>query len=190
MRYGIFVDSSCDLVELDSNDIAYARVPLNLDVGEKVFIDNNDLDVSIFMKEMEAYTGKTGSSAPSPNDWLDNYEKCDCIFVITISSALSGSYSSALVAKDMLLEEYPDKKIEIIDSKATGPKMTLIANYIKECIIAGQDFEEIVKNANDYTTNKTKLLFILESMENLVKNGRVSRLKGGISKILGIKVLG
>ena len=118
MKYGIVVDSGCDLTTLNQtlNQIDFTRVPLKLDIGDKVFVDDFNLDIESYMKDMYAYKGKTGSAAPSPQAWFEAYEKSDYIFAISITSTLSGSYASAKTAYDMFKEQHPDKKIHLIDS--------------------------------------------------------------------------
>lgn len=191
MKYAIIVDSSCDLY-IDKefeNDTYMKRVPLRLRIGETEYVDDFSLDIKEFMQEMKEYPGPTGSAAPSPKEWYDAYKNADEVFAITITSALSGSYSSAMAGKDMLLEDYPDKKVHIIDSKAAGPGLTMIVRKLQEYIEKKLSFEEIVEKITDYC-NKIKVFFILESMDNLVKNGRVSSLSGKLAGMLGIKVLG
>ena len=192
MKYGIVVDSGCDLTSLNieaTSKIDFTRVPLKLDVGDKVFVDDFNLDRKKFMEEMYAYKGKTGSAAPSPHDWLKAYEKSDNIFVITITGTLSGSYASAKTALDMFKEQYPDKNIHLIDSKSAGPEITLIVQKLTEYMMEDMNFEEIVKRIDDYCSH-THLLFILKSLNNLIKNGRVSKLQGSMAGLLGIKILG
>ena len=191
MQYGIVVDSGCDLTHLNptSQPIHFDRVPLKLDIGEKVFIDDFNLDIEAYMKEMYAYKGKTGSAAPSPQAWLDAFEKSDYVFAISITSTLSGSYSSAKTACDMFKEQYPNKKIHLIDSLSAGPEITLIVQKLASYIESGMDFETICEHIEAYQKH-THLLFVLKSLDNFIKNGRVSKVKGTIAGLLGIKLLG
>jgi DegV family protein with EDD domain len=192
MKYGIVVDSGCDLLSLRkdmADKIDFTRASLKLDIGDKEFIDSFDLDIEEFMKEMYSYKGKTGSAAPSPEEWFRAYEKSENVFAITITGTLSASYSSAKIGMALYKERYPNRNIYLIDSKSTGPEMSLIVHKLTEYINEGMDFESICKEIDDYTTH-THLLFILESLDNLVKNGRVSRLKASMAGILGIKMLG
>lgn len=192
MEYGIVVDSGCDMKDIFANakgKIDFTRVPLKLDIGDKEFVDSIDLNIEEFMKEMYAYKGKTGSAAPSPNDYIKAYEKSNCVFVITITGTLSASYSSAKNAVNLFKEQYPDRKVHLIDSKSTGPEMTLIVRKLTEYINQGMSFEDIVKNIDEYCKS-THLLFVLKSLDNLVKNGRTTRLIASMAGILGIKLLG
>lgn len=192
MKFAIVVDSGCDLIinsEEIIDDTFMSRAPLKLRVGDNEYVDNNDLDVAKFIEEMHASSEATGSAAPSPQEWYDAYVEADNIFAITLTSALSGSYRSAMAAKDMLEESHPEKKIHVIDSKSAGSGLTLLLRKLQELIHAGKEFDEIVTEINAYQ-KRTRLLFILESMDNLVKNGRVSPLVGKLAGMLGIKILG
>lgn len=191
MKYAIIVDSSCDMY-IDNNftnDTFMARVPLKLRVGEKEYIDDYDLDIVSFMNEMSQCSEATGTAAPSPQEWYNAFEKADEVFAVTITSALSGTYSSAVVAKNMILEDYPEKKVHIIDSKAAGSGLTLIVRKLQQFIEQRMPFEDIVDSITQYC-KKIKVFFILESMDNLVKSGRVSAIAGKLAGILGIKILG
>ena len=191
MKYAIVVDSSCDMnfTNNNENNTYMARVPLKLRVGDMEYADDADLDVASFMKEMKEFQGVTGSAAPSPQEWYNEFKKADMTFAVTITSRLSGSYSSAVAAKDMILEKYPEKKIHIVDSKAAGPGLALIVKKLQQLIQEDKSFEEIVKEITEFT-KKVKVFFILESMDNLIKNGRVNAIAGKLAGILGIKILG
>ncbi|MDO5520903.1 MAG: DegV family protein [bacterium] len=192
MNYGIVVDSGCDLKHLctqANTPIDFTRVPLSLDIGNKVFADDINLDVKSYMEEMYAYKGKTGSAAPSPEVFLKAYEKSNHVFVITVTGSLSASYSSACIAGDLFRKYYPDRNIHLINSKSAGPQMTLIVRKIAALIEQGLSFDEIVTEINAYQ-RQTHLLFVLRTLDNLVKNGRVSKLKAKMAGILGIKIIG
>ena len=192
MKFGIVVDSGCDLKELDGQakeKIDFSRAPLKLDIGDKEFVDDFQLDTRTFMEEMHAYKGKTGSAAPSTDAWYQAFEKSEHIFVVTITGALSGSFASAKVAAKMYLEEHPEKRIHLIDSLSASSEMTLIVRKLCEFIQQKLEFDEIVAKIGEYKKH-TKLLFVLESLDNLIKNGRVSKLEGGIAGLLRIKILG
>lgn len=192
MKHAIIVDSGCDLIidpTQNTEDLYMSRVPLRLRIGEKEYVDDFSLDIPSFMKEMSEYPGSTGSAAPSPQEWYDAFMQADEVFAVTITGGLSGSYSSAMAGRDMILEDYPDKKICIVDSKSAGGGLTILVRKLQEYIAGNLPFEEIVEKITDYKQN-TRTYFILESMDNLVKNGRVSPLIGKLAGILGIKILG
>lgn len=191
MKYGIIVDSGCDLQRIEKGqqlDIHYQKVPLTLRVGEKEYVDDDKLNISDFMSEMKSYTGKTGSAAPAPMEWENAFMAADEIFAVTLTSQLSGSYNSAMTAKKMILEKYPDKKIHVIDSKAAGSGLTILVYKLKDLIAKGLAFDEIKKEIENYQ-KRTNLFFILESFDNLIKNGRISKFQASMAGILGIKLL-
>ena len=190
MKYAIVTDSSCDLKSLPSSydNIIYLQAPLSLRIGNKEFIDDDTLNIENFMKEMQASTEATGSAAPSPQCWIDAFEQADIIFAITISSKLSGSWQSAVSAKEMYLEEHPDKKICIIDSRLAGSGLALLALKLAQYIDENLTYDEICAKITHYH-EQIGLLFVLESIDNLVKNGRVNKIVGNIIGKLGIKLL-
>lgn len=190
MKYAIVTDSSSDLKSLPSshNNTIYLQAPLSLRIGNREFIDDENLDIENFMNEMQESTEATGSAAPSPQSWIDAFEQADIIFAITISSKLSGSWQSLISAKDMYLEDHPDKKIFAIDSKMAGSGLAILALKLAEYIDENLSYEEICTRITEYHKH-IGLLFVLESIENLVKNGRVNKIIGNIIGKLGIKLL-
>lgn len=191
----IITDSSCDLREIrlvyDRNGevVQFARAPLTICIGDREFVDDDNLDVAEMMEAMKAYDGATSSACPAPGAWCDAFAGADEIYVITITSALSGAYNSAIVAREMELEEHPEKKIHVIDSLSTGPEMELLVRQLLREIADGGSFEEITEHIGAYQ-KRTKLSFVLHSVDNLVKNGRVSRLAGFAASVLGISIIG
>lgn len=192
MEYGIVVDSGCDLTSLPQDvaqKIDFTRVPLTLDIGEQQFIDDFNLNIPDFMKAMYDYPGKTGSAAPSPQAFFDACSQSKHAFIITITGSLSGSYNSAKTAEKLFQETYPDRHIHVIDSRSAGPEISLIVWQLSRLIDQGLTFEKIVEAIEAYR-QKTHLVFTLKSLNNLVKNGRISPLKGHLATMLGIKILG
>ena len=192
MKKTILVDSACDLKNIENiaDGISYHRIPLKILVGEKEFVDDETLDPLQMMDEVYAYPGKTSSACPGPEDWAQYFREADESYVVTITSNLSGSYNSAMVAKEMVLEEYPDKKIYILDSLSAGAEMVLQARKMYELVAQGMPFEEICRTMDDYAVNHTRIVFMLYSIENLVKNGRVSRIAGMAAGLLNLHMIG
>jgi len=116
MKWHIITDSSSDLqaFNLEENNIRYATVPFAFNIGSKTIIDEPDLDTKALLDEIYVTKEKVGTACPSPYDWCAEMEEDGNYLLITISGALSGSYNSALLAKDMMLSKYPDRKIEVL----------------------------------------------------------------------------
>lgn len=186
MDYKIVADSSCDLDEELQKKLDVSLVPFKIDVDDKSFIDNKDLNVMELINTMNNSPNPIRTSCPSPGDFVTEYKKSDNIFVITISSKLSGTYNSAVLAKDMVKESHPDKFIHVFDSKSASVGESLIAMKISELIEKKLSNLEIVERVEKYI-NESHTYFILESLDNLIKNGRISKTKGLIANVLNLK---
>ncbi|MDD3368602.1 MAG: DegV family protein [Lachnospiraceae bacterium] len=203
MKRRIVVDSGCDLTILEKgqteeknnkilineDEISFARVPIRISLGDREYEDSIDLDVKGFVKDMEAYKGISTSSCPGPQDWLHAFSGADEIFVITITGELSGSYNSAALSKNIYLERHSEKKIKIWDSQSTGPQISLMVYYLKELLEQGLDFITVCERADQYLA-RTRLSFFLFSIDNFVKNGRISKIAGLATGLLDLHILG
>lgn len=187
MNYKIIGDSSIDLMDL--KQIPFDIAPLKIMTAQKEYVDDQSLDVKLMTDELKAYKGKSSTSCPSVNDWLCAFGNARNIFCITITSKLSGSYNSAMLAKAEYEDAHPDRKVFVIDSLSAGPELKLISEKLEELILSGITFEEICTEICNYQ-NKTELLFMLESLTNLANNGRVSGAVAKIAGILGIRIIG
>lgn len=184
--YKIVADSSCDLNEDLKRDLNISLVPFKIDIDNDSFIDDENLDVQEMVKVMKKSPNPIKTSCPSPGDFLEEYNKNEDIFAVTISSKLSGTYNSAILARDMAKEENPDKFVHVFDSKSASIAETLIAMKISESIKSGLSNIEIVEKVEKYIS-EMKTYFISESLDNLIKNGRISRTKGLIANVLKLK---
>ena len=187
MSIKIVSDSSSNVFALAG--VNYATVPMKVIAGSKEYVDTPDLDVRGMVDDLKAYKGKSGSSCPNVQEWLDVFGDGDDILGITISRNLSGSYNSALEAARQYREEHPERRVHIFDSLTAGPHQIMAVEKMQELIDAGCDFDTIVEKTNDYL-NRTHILFCLESMNNLARNGRVSPAVAKLAGLLGIRAAG
>lgn len=187
MKWNIVADSACDLMkkDVDSEAVGFSTVNFILRVGDRDYIDDEQLDILKMIDDMESYPAASYSSCPSPDAWAEQFKKAEQTIAITISGNLSGSLNSAMAAVDIVMSEYPEKKIAVLDSRSTGPEMALCIYNIVEWIKSNHSFETIVEKAEKFLED-TKTIFALSSFNNLVKNGRMSKAKGFIAKILGM----
>jgi DegV family protein with EDD domain len=186
VKYQLVSDSASDLLELA--DINFSTVPLHIVVDGTDFADDARLSVPNLLDKLR--NGKSSTTAcPSPDDWITAFHDADRVFCVTITSGLSGSYNSAVIAKDIYEEKYPDRKVYIIDSLATGSKMVMLCEKLRELIQAGHDAEEIYRQIKEYNEH-CFLYFALASLDNLARNGRVSPILAKGIKILGIRIVG
>ena len=187
MKIKIVADSSANLRTLEDNSLV--SVPLTLRTDEKEFVDDASLNIEEMTDYLANYKGKSGSACPSSQDWFDAFGDAEYVFAIAITSNLSGSFNSARVAKEQYEEEYPDRKVFLIDSLSAGPELKLIVEKIQELAAQGESFENICEAITEYQ-NKTHLVFMLKSLTNLANNGRVSPAVAKIAGLLNIHVVG
>ncbi|MGN1026226.1 MAG: DegV family protein [Faecousia sp.] len=187
MTIRLVADSSANPIQDPTLEVRYA--PLKMMVGDQEFIDNASLDIDEFLDAMESHRGKTFTTCPSVNDWLDTFQGADTVLGVAITGNLSGSYNSGRVAAEEYENANPGAKVFLMDSLSTGPEMVLILEKYRELAETGASFEEIVEQAKAYVKT-THLVFSLESLENLAKNGRVSPIIAKAAGLLGIRVIG
>lgn len=186
MSYRIIGDSCTDLPEVLKGDPHFVLVPLTLIVDDVSIIDDETFDQADFLRKVKASPNSPKSACPSPEDYMKHFDFEGDIYVVTLSSQLSGSHNSAELAKKLYLEEHPEKNIEVIDSRSASVGQTLISMKIKELIESNHPFEAVVEKVNAFRDGlMTK--FVLESLETLRKNGRLSGLQAFIANALNIK---
>lgn len=187
MEYIIVADSSADLGHMATP--GFRSVPLKIVTDEKEFVDDSQLDLDALLDYLAGYKGRSGSSCPSVGDWLEAFGDAEAVFVVAITSGLSGSYNAAVQAAGVYMEQHPDRKVCCLDSLSAGPELALTVEKLQELIGAGLSFEETEIQIRAYMKT-THLLFSLESLNNLARNGRVSTLVAKAAGLLGIRVVG
>jgi len=185
--YKIVADSSCDLKEFP--DAPFETVPLVLSTDEKTFVDNLDLHVGDFLSYLYSYKGRSYTSCPSTQSWLDSFQGAEEIYVVTITSGLSGTFDGANLAKNQYLSKHPETKICVVDSLSTGPGLVLLIEKIAELKAQGKTFEEVSEEIVRYQKS-LKLFFGLQSLHNLAVNGRINKLIASAIGIMNIRILG
>ena len=188
--YKIVADSSTDVDKSFLEKFPVTLVPFKLYLDGKEYVDDSELDVDQFVADMKLIVDTPKSACPSPNDFLEHFSGDEEeIYVVTISSKLSGTYNSAVLAKNIYESENPGKKfIHIFDSLGAAAGETLVVRKIHEFQASGLSKEALVTKMTDFISSM-RVLFISESLNNLIKNGRISKFKGLIAttrKILPI----
>lgn len=186
MSYKIIGDSCTDLTQSMKKDKRVCIVPLTLSVGEDTIVDDESFDQAAFLKKMRECSECPKSACPSPEAYMEAFEGAEEVYVVTLSSHLSGSYNSAELAKMLYLEKHPNKKIEVIDSRSAAAGQTLIAMKLMEEKEAGTSFEETAERVRKFR-DRLKTKFVLETLDNLRKNGRLSNITAALCSVLNIK---
>lgn len=193
MIWNIVSDSSCDLRATafgDDDSVHFATVPLRIQVGDREFMDDDTLEVPEMLAAMASEKAAASTACPSPAAFARAFETGDCTICFTISNKLSGTYNAAVLGRDMVLEEHPEKKIFVMDSKSTAGALVLLVRKARELMKAdvSGDFEGICDKLREYQSS-LRTVFTLENFDNLIKNGRMRPLVGTLLHTLGIHVI-
>lgn len=187
MSYKIVVDSCCELPEYLLQDERFERIPLGLEVGEYQILDDENFNQEEFLKKVAEYPKSPKSSCPSPERYMQAYHvEAEHIYVVTLSAKLSGSHNSAMLGKTLYHEKYGEKKIHVIDSESASGGETQIALKLMELEEAGHSFEAVVEQIERFR-DEMNTYFILDNLETLRKNGRLSNVKALVASTLSIK---
>lgn len=187
MSYKIIVDSCCELPEQYKNDERFQIIPLGLEVGDYQILDDEYFDQAEFLAQVAVCPLCPKSSCPSPEKYMEAYHvDADNIFVVTLSSHLSGSYNSAELGKNLYHEKYGEKNIYVMDSETASSGETQYALQILELQEKGVSFEDTIKELEAFR-DEMKTYFILDNLETLRKNGRLTGVKAMLVSTLNIK---
>ena len=178
MSFKIIVDSCCDLTPSLLREPCYSSVPLTIRVGDKVIVDDATFDQAELLWRMKESESAPQTSCPSPAQYLDAFDcGADELYVVTLSALLSGSHNSAQQARQIWLEEHPDAKVHIFNScsASAGEAQGLL-------------FQQVIREVDRFSRDM-QTLFVLESLDNLRKNGRLTGLQSVVTGALRIKLL-
>ena len=189
MNYRIIGDSCMDLTEEQRKDPHFTLIPFTLMVEDHQFVDDKNFNQKEFLKIVKESPECPKTACPSPETFKEAY--CceeENVFVITISSHLSGCYNSAVLAKNLYEEEFGTgkKNIVVIDSESASTGEVNLALYVQELCEQNIPFEEIVKKTLEYR-DRQKTYFVLETLDTLRKNGRLTGIKALVATALNIK---
>lgn len=187
MKWNLVSDSTCDFKpgDITGENITFSMVPLTVTAGGKDFVDLPETSVDEMLAAHKASKLPSTSSCPSPEMWAEKFRQGDATLAFTITGGLSGSYNSALVGRDIVLSEDPDKKIHVVDTRGTAGSLVLGLRRAKMLIESGMSFEEVEREIETYMDG-THLLFSLTCFDNLIRTGRMSRFAGIMAGSLGI----
>ena len=187
MSYKIIIDSCGELLDEWKKDEHFESVALTLNVGGENIIDDETFDQADFLKKVAASPECPKSACPSPERYMKAFD-CDAdhIYAVTLSAELSGSYNSAVLGRNLLEEEKPGRKLHIFNSKSASIGQTLIGMKIQECEEAGYSFEKVIETVDEYIAGQ-HTFFVLDNLETLRKNGRLSKVKALVASALKIK---
>ena len=188
MSFSIIVDSCCDLTPEMRSDPVFRSIPLTIRVGGKDYIDDQSLDTSLLIYAMDQSPDASSSSCPSPGDYLEAFRQAEGdLYVVTLSALLSGSHNSAEQARLLLEEENPEVNVHVFNSCSAASGELLVAMAIHRLASSGMPYKRVVTEVEQFIY-QMQTLFVLESLENLRKNGRLTKLQAVITGALKIKL--
>ncbi|KRE59584.1 DegV family protein [Paenibacillus sp. Soil750] len=185
----IITDSSCDLQSSTIEEIGVGIVPLSVQFGEECM--PSDMDLADFYARMKRESTLPKTSSPSPGHFLSEYQKGgpdQDILVLCLSSALSSTYHHAVMAKEMLLEDGYTGRIEVIDSKTTSLGLGVLVYRATRMAASGMSYEEVTASIQQAVPS-SGTFFFLDTLENVIKGGRLDRVRGAVASVLNIKLL-
>ncbi len=183
MEYTLVADSCCDLTDEMRKDWNVKSVPLTLTLADESYQDDENLDLPDFMARMHACKGRVGSAAPAPGLFAEAFGTGDA-FAVTLSSSLSGSYASAMAGKAMA--EEAGAKVHVFDSRSAAAAEVLIVMKIRKLIREGLQKSEIIQKVEHFI-KEMRTFFVLDNIDNLLKNGRLNRITATIISTLHIR---
>lgn len=187
MSYRVVIDSCGELTEEMKRSGNFVTASLNLLVDEYTIVDDETFDQADFLAKVAASPNSPKSSCPSPEAYREAYDcGADHVYAVTLSAELSGSYNSAMLGRNLYLEEHPDAEVYVFNSRSASIGETLIGLKIRECEEAGMSFKEVVETVEAYIAGQDTW-FVLENLETLRKNGRLSTVKALVASALKIR---
>ena len=171
----ILADSCCDLSPELLKKTQARVAPLTITIDDTHYVDDGTVDIPPYLAAMKASKNPVRSACPSPDLYAEDIKAADddC-FIITLSSKLSGSHNAAVLGVQLAEEDMPEKKVHVFDSESASAGETYLALMIHDLIAAGKSFEQIVETVEE-KIRSMHTLFVLDSLDNLVKNGRISK---------------
>ena len=185
----ILADSCCDLSPELLKKTQARVAPLTITIDDTHYVDDGTVDIPPYLAAMKASKNPVRSACPSPDLYAEDIKAADddC-FIITLSSKLSGSHNAAVLGVQLAEEDMPEKKVHVFDSESASAGETYLALMIHDLIAAGKSFEQIVETVEE-TIRSMHTLFVLDSLDNLVKNGRISKTVALLANVLSIRLL-
>lgn len=185
----ILADSCCDLSPELLKKTQAKIAPLTITIDNTHYVDDGTVDIPPYLAAMKASKNPVRSACPSPDLYAEDIRATegDC-FIVTLSAKLSGSHNAASLGVQLAQEDMPEKKVHVFDSESASAGETYIALMIHDLIAAGKSFEQIVELVEE-KIRSMHTLFVLDSLDNLVKNGRISRTVALLANVLSIRLL-
>ena len=187
----LYADSCADMPLEDSKKRGIEVLPLTINIDDNNYRDQVDISSE---EVLQAITDgkRPKTSQINPENFVESFrpyvEKGESILYIAFSSELSGTYQSAVIARDTLLEDHPEADITIIDTHAASYGLGMIVESASDDIKDGLPDEEVIKNVEKNVKN-IRHFFTVSDLDYLAKGGRLSKGSAFLGGLLNIKPL-
>ncbi len=190
MSFKIIVDSCCDLTAAQLIQQPFLRVPLTISLANEDIVDDDSFDQTHLLMLMRENQQPPKTACPSPAQYLDAFEaaQADDLYVVTLSALLSGSHNAAAQARAIWLEDHPGARVHVFNSCSAAAGEVAVALKLLELAGSGRDFNTVVSQTSRYITPMTTY-FVLEDLDHLRKNGRLTGALALVTEALRIKLL-
>lgn len=183
MTIKVVTDSTSYLPQDLREELDISVVSLSVNFEDETYAEEQ-IDNAAFYRKMAQSREIPTSSQPAPQDFYNVFERLvrqgHAVVGVFISADMSGTYSTALAAKERILEKYPEARIEIVDSRSNCMELGFVVLAAARAAQAGETMEEVLKQARDVIP-KSRFLFVPETLDYLKKGGRI----GGAAALLG-----
>lgn len=191
MEIQLMTDGGADVPKRLEESLNIIVVPLYLHFNDEQYKSGATIDLQHFYQKIKELKQLPRSAAPSPSDFYEAYKQVSPgtpIVMLSLSKGLSATYDNAIIGKSMLIEEEPNRQIEVINTKTASCGIALLLHEAAARIKEGYSFEQLTSHLHE-RVEQTTTLFVLKTLENLVLGGRLDKVKGAIAKTLNIKLL-
>ncbi len=188
MTYRLICDSCTDLPPELVADPHVKKVPLSIQIGAETVVDGPDFRQGELLQKMKAWPDAPKTACPAPSMYLDQFLETGDSYVVTLSGQLSGSYNAAMQARAIYREEGGTGNVHVFNSRSASVGQAQIALMIRELASRNLPFTVVVEQVEAYIA-RMQTLFVLENLDNLRKNGRLTRMQALVTGALRVKLL-
>ena len=188
MTYRLICDSCTDLPPEVLQDPHITKVPLSIQVGAETVVDDESFRQKELLQKMRAWPDAPKTACPSPSTYLERLIEDGDNYIVTLSAALSGSYNAAAQALAIYREEGGRANVHVFNSRSAVSGQAQIALLVRDLAGAGLPFAQVVEQAEAYIS-RMQTLFVLENLDNLRKNGRLTKVQALVTGALRVKLL-
>lgn len=188
MTYRLICDSCTDLPSELGADTHVKKVPLTIQVGPETVVDGEDFRQGELLQKMRACPGAPKTACPAPSTYLEQFLEEGDSYVVTLSGLLSGSYNAAMQARAIYQEEGGKGNVHVFNSRSASSGQAQIALLVRELTARCIPFAQVVEQVEAYIA-QMKTLFVLENLDNLRKNGRLTKMQALVTGALRVKLL-